>query len=138
MSWRNTFCTSPRNAGKSSPYHAVSFWFKPRPATPRTGEIRQHQGLPMTMGRETQQARAFRCDPAPLHEYADAVFANMDAYLGSLSESDLDSEIDLTAMGMGKMPLAVFLTRMLLGNTYAHTGEISTLKGLLGVKGYAF
>jgi hypothetical protein len=27
---------------------------------------------------------------------------------------------------------------MLLGNAYAHTGEISALKGMLGSKGYPF
>jgi len=36
------------------------------------------------------------------------------------------------------MSMGTFLTTLLLGNTYAHMGEISALKGLLGSKGYPF
>lgn len=31
-----------------------------------------------------------------------------------------------------------FLTQMPLGNTYAHNGEISALKGSMSMKGYPF
>ena len=95
-------------------------------------------GLPMMLGQETATARAYICDPQALTEYGQSVFANTDAYLGSLTDADLHGEIDLSAMGMPKMPLGQFLTGMLLGNTYAHTGEISALKGLMGNKGYPF
>ena len=95
-------------------------------------------GLPMMLGQQNEAARAFRCDPQPLEEYAQTVFANMDDYLSSLTPADLDREVDFTSIGLGKMPLGRFLLTMVLGNTFAHTGEISALKGLRGEKGYAF
>ncbi len=89
-------------------------------------------GLPadMVLGQETASARAHRLDPAQLSAYTQAVFAQTDA--------DLDREVDLTSAGMGKTPLAQFLAGALLGNTYAHTGEISALKGMQSAKGYPF
>ena len=95
-------------------------------------------GLAMMMGQDNEVARAYRVSPAQLTEYASKVFAQTDAYLASLTDADLDREVDLTPAGMGKMPLAAFLATALLGNTYAHTGEISALKGLHGEKGYPF
>lgn len=95
-------------------------------------------GVPLMMTHDTASARAFRVDPARLEEYGRAVFANLNAYLDSLTPTDLDRELDLTGMGMGKMPVSSFLLTALLGNTYAHTGEISALKGMQGAKGYPF
>ncbi len=83
-------------------------------------------------------ARAYRCDPLKLNDYAQAVYANTNAYLSSLTAADLDADVDLTAFEMGKMSRGVFLTQWLLGNNYAHTGEISALKGVLGKKGFPF
>lgn len=77
-------------------------------------------------------------DPDFLREYGAAVFASTDAFLASLTEADLDRELDMTAAGMGVLPMGRFLLTMLLGNTYAHTGEISAQKGLVGLKGYPF
>lgn len=95
-------------------------------------------GVPMMLGQETESARAFRVDPVQLTDYGNAVFAELQAYLDTLAPSDLDREIDMTAAGLGKMPLGAFLLNPLLGNTFAHTGEISALKGLHGAKGYPF
>jgi hypothetical protein len=95
-------------------------------------------GLPRMDSQTAETARAFRCDPAALAEYTQAVFARTDAYLGSLSEDDLDRQIDLSSWGMGMTPVGDILTTMLLGNTYAHTGEISALKGMQGLRGYPF
>lgn len=95
-------------------------------------------GAPMLIDLPAEPAPEWRCDPEKLREYGKAVFAQTDAYLASLSPADLDREIDLSAAGIGKMPLAGFLLTMLLGNTYAHTGEISALKGIQGSKGYPF
>jgi len=84
-------------------------------------------------------ARAFKCDTASLGQYAQAVFANTDAFLAGLKDSDLDQEVNLLPLGFpNNMALGDFLSQMLLGNTYAHTGEISTLKGIMGAKGYPF
>lgn len=97
-------------------------------------------GLPeaMVIGQDNTSARAYRADPAKLVEYTEVVFAQTDAYLASLTDGDLDGEVDLTAAGMGKMPLGQLLASMLLGNTYAHTGEISAIKGLQDSQGYPF
>lgn len=95
-------------------------------------------GAPMMLDQTPDSARSFRCDPAMLREYAVSVFAQTDAYLAGLSADDLDRDIDLSAAGMGSMTLASFLLATLLGNTLAHTGEISALKGVLGAKGYPF
>ena len=84
-------------------------------------------------------ARAYKCDAASMGQYAQAVFANTDAFLGGLKDSDLDGEVNLLPLGFpNNMALGDFLSQMLLGNTYAHTGEISSLKGTMGLKGYPF
>ena len=95
-------------------------------------------GGPLLVEFPAEPDRAVKYDPAALREYSKAVFAQTDSYLSSLGSSQIESELDLTAAGMGKMPTATFLLTMLLGNTYAHTGEISTLKGLQGARGYPF
>jgi hypothetical protein len=41
-------------------------------------------------------------------------------------------------MNFGTMPLANVQTLLLLGNTNAHTGEITALKGTQGLRGYPF
>ena len=81
----------------------------------------------------------YQYDPKAMSEYAEAVFANTQGFLDSLKDSDLERELELVQFGFpDNMSLGVFLTTMLLGNTYAHTGEISSLKGWLGAKGYPF
>ncbi|MEM7535288.1 MAG: DinB family protein [Chloroflexota bacterium] len=70
-----------------------------------------------------------------LHEYAKAVFAAADSYLATLSDSDLENELDMGSAG--KQTLQWVLTIMIL-NTYSHTGEIAAIKGLQGLKGYPF
>ena len=95
-------------------------------------------GLSLVVDIEPQVARSYQCDPLKLSEYAEAVYQNTDAYLSTLRPDDLDKEIDLTEAGLGKMGVGEFLLTMLLGNNYAHTGEISALKGVMGKKGYPF
>jgi hypothetical protein len=95
-------------------------------------------GVPMVVGQETAAARAYRADKAALLEYGSAVHEATRAYLSSLTDADLDRELDLTHIGMDKYSLGHFLTTMVLGNNFAHTGEISALKGTLGLKGYPF
>jgi hypothetical protein len=96
-------------------------------------------GGPLLLDQENEVSRSYRCDPEKLADYAKAVFANTDAVLSGLTDADLDREVKLTDFGLpNNMTLGAFLTTMLLGNTYAHTGEISSLKGSLGRKGYPF
>ena len=95
-------------------------------------------GLPMLFSQTTEGSRAFRCDPAALADYNQAVYAQTDAYLSSLSPDDLDRPIDFSSWGMGSIPLAHALSGLLLGNNFAHTGEIAALKGTQGLQGYPF
>lgn len=96
-------------------------------------------GGEMLLSPEEADARAYRSDPQKLANYATAVFANSDAVLAGLTEQDLDRELDLVRFGFPQnMTMGNFLGQMLLGNTYAHTGGISALKGLLSMKGYPF
>ena len=92
-------------------------------------------GVPNVMGHTNEQARGFSVDIAALAPYQEAVFAQTEAYLGSLSAEDLEREVP----GPNEpMTVAQALGNALVGNNFAHTGEISALKGLLGAKGYAF
>ena len=86
----------------------------------------------------TEWARSVQLDMAALRQYSQAVYANTDAYLGYLKESDLDSEIDLSQWGVGKWQLGAFLVSFVLGHTHDMMGEISALKGVQGAKGYPF
>ena len=96
-------------------------------------------GGEMLVAQEPDAVRAYVCDPQAMAEYTQAVFANSDAILGSLTEDDLDRELNLVQFGFpSNMPMGAFLTQLLLGNTYAHTGEISALKGIMSMKGYPF
>jgi len=78
-------------------------------------------------------ARRVRIDMPKLREYAKAVFVATDAHVDSLSEADLDREVEFFGR---KMPVAVLLLGPMCIHIANHTGEISTLKGLQGLKGY--
>lgn len=82
-------------------------------------------------------ARSVQIDLPALHAYADAVFAATDAYLASLTDADLEKPVDLSMWGMGEQPFS-FVLNLFVGNAFAHCGEISCLKGLLGETGYPF
>lgn len=84
-------------------------------------------------------ARAHKVNLMPMMDYGKAVLASTQDFLGALTPAELDRELNLVPLGFPEnMSLGVFLTTMLLGNTYAHTGEISCLKGSLGKRGYPF
>ncbi|MEZ4715757.1 MAG: hypothetical protein R2851_06670 [Caldilineaceae bacterium] len=72
-----------------------------------------------------------------LRAHGQAVYADTDAYIGSLSDADLDQDLDLSAMGFGTQKLG-WLLGIMLSNIQWHTGEISAIKGVQGRKGYPF
>lgn len=82
-------------------------------------------------------ARTTKVDIDAARAYAKAVYAAVDAYLAGLSDDDLDEQIDLSVFGMGDQPKSAMLDILLL-DTALHTGEISAIKGLQGLKGYPF
>jgi len=77
--------------------------------------------------------RRVRIEVSKLREYAKAVFAATDAHIDSLNETDLSKEIEFFGR---KMSLAAFFLGVMCTHCANHTGEISTLKGLQGLKGY--
>jgi hypothetical protein len=82
-------------------------------------------------------ARSAEVDLDAARAYAGAVYEATDAYLAGLTDSDLDGTVDLSMWGMGDQPLSHLLNVMLL-DAAVHTGEISAIKGMQGLKGYPF
>lgn len=77
-----------------------------------------------------------KIDFAKLKEYEKAVFAATDAYVNSLTDADLEKEIDLGAWG--KKTVAQLLYGFVIGHANSLAGELSVLKGVNGSKGYPF
>jgi hypothetical protein len=74
-----------------------------------------------------------RFDLPALRDYAKQVYAATDAYLASLSEADLDREVEFFRSSLGSM-----ICRGLIGHVDNLTGEISATRGLQGLQGYPF
>jgi hypothetical protein len=81
-------------------------------------------------------ARRVHVDLAVLKSYGADVYAATDAYLATLSDTDLDRELDLSAVGFGAQKLGWMLNLLLLNHVGTETGEIAVLKGIQGAKGY--
>ncbi|MBI3486304.1 DinB family protein [Candidatus Daviesbacteria bacterium] len=80
--------------------------------------------------------KTVKVDLTKLKEFAQKVYLATDDYLASLKDEDLDQEIDMP--GMGKHSLAFFITNIVILHIANLTGEISSVKGLQGLKGYPF
>ncbi len=105
----------------------------PLMATDYAGKIGVSEMPPQ--GDWTEWSKSVEIDIAQTLAYADAVFAATEAFVGVLDDATLESEMDLSAVGFGKMPTHAALGLLLL-NVYSHAGEISVIKGLQGLKGY--
>ncbi|NJN66012.1 MAG: DinB family protein [Chloroflexaceae bacterium] len=81
-------------------------------------------------------SRRVHIDLEAMQPYAQAVYASVDDYLAALTVDELDRELDLTFIGLGKISIGAFMFRIGLSHIYTHCGEIACLKGLQGVKGY--
>jgi hypothetical protein len=77
-------------------------------------------------------------DVEKFREYAKAVYAASEEYVASLSDEDLEEDVDMSAMGMGTRKTHDFIANILSGHAYSIMGEISVLKGIQGLKGYPF
>ncbi len=93
---------------------------------------------PPPQGDWSEWAKRVQIDFPALRAYGQAVHANTDALIAGASEEDLSRDLDLTSFNFGHMPLGVFIALFAGGHTNLHTGEISCLKGLQGMKGYPF
>jgi hypothetical protein len=103
------------------------------------GEWEGRTGIsePMPMGAWDDWARRIQIDLPALRAYAQAVYANTDAYLATVTPEEWERPLDLTAVGMGHQTVGYLLTLILLDGG-AHCGEISAVKGLQGLQGYPF
>ncbi len=90
---------------------------------------------PPPMGDWGDWATRVRVDLGQLRQYAQAVYAETDAYIASLSDSDLDRQFDSSPLPFGITSVATVLSIM-GGHVFMHAGEISTVKGLQGLQGY--
>lgn len=77
-------------------------------------------------------------DIQQFREYAKAVFADSEEYVASLSDADLEKDVDMSAFGMGTRKTYDFIANLITGHAYSIMGEISVLKGIQGLKGYPF
>lgn len=77
-------------------------------------------------------------DIKQFREYAKAVFAESEEYVSSLTDADLEKEVDMSSFGMGMMKVYAFIANLINGHVYPIMGEISVLKGIQGLKGYPF
>jgi hypothetical protein len=85
----------------------------------------------------SEWSRSVQVDMAAIREYAQAVYAASDECLASLTDEDLARTVDLSAFGVGEQSSGDLLGTV-IANTQWHTGEISCLKGIQGLKGYPF
>ena len=79
--------------------------------------------------------REIRVDLPALHEYAQAIAADLQKWLSSLTPKDLERKLNTP---IGEYSLAQTLETFVIWHINAHCGEISALKGCQGVKGYPF
>ena len=82
-------------------------------------------------------SRRVQLDMPKFREYAQAVYASTDEYVAGLSAEGLDQMPDLSTLGMSPVTLAWILTRYIAGHADNICGEVSSLKGYQGARGYA-
>ncbi len=81
-------------------------------------------------------ANRVKVDMPVAREYGKAVLANTLGWIDSLSESDLEREVE--PPGFPKQTVGQWITIAAIAHPSNHCGEIAALKGLGGAKGYPF
>lgn len=81
-----------------------------------------------------QWYKTVKVDIPKLQAYARDVAKATDDYIASLKEEDLETEVDLGAFG--KHTIADIVSNFMILHMANLTGEISSVKGLQGLKGY--
>lgn len=89
------------------------------------------------LGEWSAWARSVQVDLDAARAYSQAVQSALDEYLASLTDADLDREVDFSSVNLGTKTVG-FICNLILVNTAAHAGEISALKGVQGLRGYPF
>lgn len=95
-------------------------------------------GLEMPAGpfMNEEWAKGVKLDLASFQEYTNAVFAATDEYLQSLSDADLDREVEFVP-GQ-KTTVGRLLGRIGVFHLGFHIGEASAIKGVQNLKGIPF
>jgi hypothetical protein len=78
---------------------------------------------------------SIQVDLPELHAYAAALAEALQEWLSSLTVEDLGRVLETP---MGELTLGQMIETFVIWHINAHCGEISALKGCLGVKGYPF
>jgi len=81
-------------------------------------------------------ARSVKLNLPVFREYAKAVYAATDAYVGGLSDADLDRKVQTGFVG--EQTVGFVLSNVLGWHAAQHTGEVAALKGVQGLKGLPF
>jgi hypothetical protein len=87
-------------------------------------------------GSDFEWARRVRVELPVAREYAHAVYAASDQYLGSLEPGALDLVLDLSKQGFGPKAVAWVLSALVVSHMNNMIGESAVLKGIQGAKGY--
>lgn len=82
-------------------------------------------------------ARDVKVDLPALREYARAVYAASEEYVRSLCPEALEAPFEAPPPGVS-WSFGYVLGPLIAGHAYQHAGEISAIKGLQGLTGYAF
>lgn len=82
--------------------------------------------------------REVKVDVKQFREYAKAVYKETEDYVATLTDEDLEKDVDMSDFGMGKRKMYDFIANLINGHAFSITGEIAVLKGIQGLKGYPF
>jgi hypothetical protein len=110
-------------------------------ATSWAGKTGTDKPMPIPGGPEGdigEWYHSVKVDLAACQAYAQAVYAQTAEFIGSADAATLNREIDLTAIGLGKLPLSVVFAFLVIGHMNNLCGEISAIKGAFGLRGYPY
>lgn len=105
--------------------------FKGKTGASEIQPIEWETAYPKWLKEVTVDIKAFR-------EYAKAVYTASETYVSSLTDAELEKDVDMSAYGMGKKKVYYVIGNMLSAHANSVMGEISLLKGIQGLKGYPF
>jgi hypothetical protein len=80
-------------------------------------------------------AKSVKMDFPKFQEYAKQVFANTDAFIGGLSDADLERKVQTP---IGEQTVGWVVVSLLGTHFPQHAGEIAAVKGVQGLKGLPF
>jgi hypothetical protein len=92
-----------------------------------------YPGMPPSMNPEW--ANKLKMDLGPFQEYAKAVFAATEAYVGGVSDAELSRKVPTP---IGEQTVEWVVATLLGTHAPQHIGEIAALKGVHGLKGLPF